>query len=120
MSNRYCITFNIMDTNEKIKIDYGCVQVEEQCLKVNMNMFTFKSSISNEIFTLKKKQFGYVNFIKKEKQIVFQCVFKSFSDDLCLFEAEYIPFCVKYICRKIPFRFSYKKALKERAKKILG
>ena len=54
MSNRYCITFNIMDTNEKIKIDYGCVQVEEQCLKVNMNMFTFKSSISNEIFTLKK------------------------------------------------------------------
>lgn len=118
MSNRYCITFNIMDTGEKIKIDYGCVPIED--LKLNNGVYICKSSVSNEIFTFVEKRFGYIYFLKKENQVVFQCVFKSFYDDLSCFEAECIPFCIKYICKKIPFRFKYKKALKERAKKILG
>lgn len=115
MSRNYCMTFNICyhANVDKIKIDYGLVPVSFENGK-------WKSEVSNEVFDeLKKKRFGYVRFFKKKDQVYCQIIVKDFDDDMLEAERKLLKISEKYIRSKIPFRFEYKKLLRERIKRIL-
>ena len=115
MSN-YCITFNICYHANvgKLKIDYGLVPVKSENGK-------WKSEVSNEIFEgLKQKKFGYVKFFKNKNQVYCQIIAEGLGSDMADSEESLLLLAEHYIRTKIPFRFKYKKVLRERIKRILN
>ena len=114
--NNYLLTFDmyISKSNNKLKIDYSFIPVE----KIGND---FKSLVSeNYTYTdFKKKNNFYVKRFKKKDRVK---IAYAFSTELDFEEAErkFIIVAMKKTFWYIPFRFSYKKKLKERVARILA
>ena len=115
--NNYCVVFHITEYSSigKIKIDYGFFPVEKT--SSIENSFGFKSLVAKDTDVMMFDK-TLTRFWKKKEEVYFQKIIETESEDMLEIERNFLPKIEKEICRKIPFRFAYKKALKARIERI--
>ena len=94
----------------KIKMDYALYEINK------LSEGTYQSSVSKEMIYFKDKSFE----IKKKKDFVFfRTLIEDQSNDFKLVAEKYLPIMSKFLRKRIPFRFKFKKKLSERIPEIL-
>lgn len=136
--NNYCFTVNFHKTNyketitysllnlfhisfyvKKIKIDYSMFPVK--VVDEDKNYISFKSMVSTDSpFTLKKNSKCVEGISKTKSSFVYMTVLSTENDDMVKNEIEMLPILEKRIRSKIPFRFLYKKKLRDRLKRVIN
>ena len=104
--------FSIRKDNDsgKIKMDYALYEINK------LSEGIYQSSVSKEMIYFKDNSFE----IKKKKDFVFfRALIEDQSNDFKLVAEKYIPIMSKFLRKKIPFKFKFKKKLDERIPEIL-
>jgi len=111
--------FHISFYVKKIKIDYSMFPVK--VVDEDKKCTSFKSLVSTDKpFTLKKNG-KYIEGVSKNKSsFVYMIVLSTEKDDMAKNEIEMLSILEKRIRLKIPFRFLYKKKLRDRLKRIIN
>ena len=106
------LVFSIRKDNDsgKIKMDYALYEINK------LSEGIYQSSVSKEMIYFKDNSFE----IKKKKDFVlFRALIEDQSNDFKLVAEKYIPIMSKFLRKKIPFKFKFKKKLDERIPEIL-
>jgi len=111
------VTFHPTKYKELIEYSLFTVKVVDEDKKCT----SFKSLVSTDKpFTLKKNG-KYIEGVSKNKSsFVYMIVLSTEKDDMAKNEIEMLPILEKRIRLKIPFRFLYKKKLRDRLKRIIN
>ena len=110
--------FHIIFYVKKIKIDYSMFPVKQ--IYENKKNISFCSEVSQEKFTFKKKGKYIEDFKKTKTSLSYSIVLKTEKENMEKNEIEMLPILEKRIRAKIPFRFLYKKKLRDRIKRIIN
>ena len=118
LSYSFLNLFHITFYMKKIKIDYSMFPVEK--ISEDEKNVNYKSMVSNDTFISLYKKKNHIEKINKTKlSFSYITVLTTEENDMAKNEIEMLPIIEKRIRSKIPFRFLYKKKLRDRLQRII-
>ncbi len=115
--NNYYVRISVYKSQNKIKVNYGIIPVR----KIITDNEEFYKSDNNgqEYRNFKKYKNNLIKFSKEKEVVLFEMIYSS-EDEFIKAEKNVLLIASKIIKSKIPFRFKFKKKLKERVKFLLN
>lgn len=115
--NNYYVRISVYKSQNKIKVNYGIIPVRK--IVTDNEEFYKSDNNGQEYRNFKKYKNNLIKFSKEKEVVLFEMIYSS-EDEFIKAEKNVLLIASKIIKSKIPFRFKFKKKLKERVKFLLN
>lgn len=115
--NNYYARISVYKSQNKIKVNYGIIPVRK--IVTDNEEFYKSDNNGQEYRNFKKYKNNLIKFSKEKEVVLFEMIYSS-EDEFIKAEKNVLLIANKIIKSKIPFRFKFKKKLKERVKFLLN